>query len=265
MTSKNIRLIPFAKRRPGRCAAMLAAALFSAAAVTATAHHDGTHLWANAAAGADTISVSTAIGSPSAPDCCPATVSIALTGGAAGMKWSTRADADSAIYKMYGARDADTLCAECFASEPDRAVCLRISAPAGRPFGATVSLGAPSRHNTKASARQLIMTGHRATPQRGTTRFCYMLKAAADSAAAISASGGSLIVAGATQLTLYVVGEAAADGSGTPYIERCADDAWHLVNYTYLQLRQRHTSAATNTQKHAKRKHKPACIAPKRP
>ena len=252
------------KHRPGKWAAVLAAAL-SCAVVTAGTPHTGAHLCASVSAEADTISVGAAIGSPSAPNSCPATISIAFMGDAADMQWSTRADADSAIYKMYGARDADTLRAECFASEADRAVCLRLSAPQSSPFSAAVSLGAPSRHNTKASAQQLIMTGHHDDAPHGATRFCYMLKADADSTAAISASGGTLLVDGATQLTLYLVGEAAADGSSKPYIERCADDAWHLVNYTYGQLRSRHTSAATNHKKRAKHKHKRACIAPKRP
>ena len=57
----------------------------------------------------------------------------------------------------------------------------------------------------------------------------------------------TLLISGATEAAVYVVNATSFNGfakhpvnEGARYIEQAADDAWHLVNYTYDQLRERH-------------------------
>lgn len=182
------------------------------------------------------------------------TLTIVPEGSAAGCRWSLRACEDSSIYKMYAARDGAAWQAECFAAEADRAIVWHAEATPGSTISARITLGSPSAHRTKASGRQLTMTGHTATPPRGEVRFCHIAKAEADSAATISASGESLTVTGATTLTVCIVGETTAADGSAPYIETAADDAWHLVNCTYSDMRARHTSAACDHKKHARKR-----------
>lgn len=258
-------LATLTKRASRLHATPLIAALLATSAALTAAPHTRPHLRTSICTKADTIIVSAACADTGAPACAQAVLSIATDDGGVPTEWSTQADTDSLIYKMYRVREGDTLRAECFASLTDRAVCLRICAPKGRAIDAAIGLASPSRHRTKGAASQLTMTGHTADTEHSQTRFCYMAKALADSAATISVSGGKMFVSRASQLTIFLVGETATGGTNTPYIEQCADDAWHLVNFTYQELRNRHTGTAAAAAKPARHKRKKACGARKSP
>ena len=184
------------------------------------------------------------------------TLTIVPGGAAAGCRWSLQTCEDSAIYKMCAAQGGTSWRAECFAAGADRAIVWHADAAPGTTISALITLTSPSPHRTKASGRQLTMTGHTDSRQQGGVRFCHIAKAEADSAAAISATDGGLAVTGATSLTLCIVGETAAADGSAPYIETAADDAWHLVNCTYEQIRARHTSDACGHKKHAPKRRK---------
>lgn len=184
------------------------------------------------------------------------TLTIVPEGAAAGCRWSLRACEDSAIYKMCAARNGTEWKAECFATETDRAIVWHAEAVPGTTISARITLGSPSPHRTKASGRQLTMTGHKGDQQHGGVRFCHIAKAEADSAATISTADESLTVTGAITLTVCIVGKTAADDGPAPYIETAADDAWHLANCTYSDMRTRHTNAACEPKKHMQKRRK---------
>ncbi len=101
-------------------------------------------------------------------------------------------------------------------------------------------------HGIKSSGNQLTLTGHAIGDPKESIHYCSILKAMSTDGV-ISTTDTTLLLRNATDATLYFVNETSFNGfdkhpvnEGAPYIEHAMDDAWHLVNLTYSQLRERH-------------------------
>ena len=157
---------------------------------------------------------------------------------------------DSALCRDRYRQGGLTFEREYFASYPDKVVAMRIVS-SGKGINCRITLSAQVPHKVKASggkegSAQLTMTGHATGDASESTHFCCMTAARATDGE-LSASDSTITVRGASSLILYVVNETSFDGAsrhpvseGAPYIERATDDLWHLANYSYGALRQRH-------------------------
>ncbi len=136
---------------------------------------------------------------------------------------------------------------EYFANHPDKVIAIRITADQPGKINCRVLLTAQVPHQVKASkGGQLTMTGHAVGDPQESIHFCGILSAQS-SDGKMSAADSTLTVRDATDLTLYFVNETSFNGAGkhpvreaAPYIEEVSNDVWHLVNYSYDQLRERH-------------------------
>ena len=157
---------------------------------------------------------------------------------------------DSALCSDTYIRGGMRFTREYFASHPDKTIAMRVVSD-GPHINCRLVLTAQVPHSVKASAPaplngQLTMTGHAVGDEHESTHFCSIITArAADGQ--LTASDSTLTVRGASMLTLYFVNETSFNGAlrhpvadGAPYVANATDDSWHLVNYTYEQLRQRH-------------------------
>ena len=150
---------------------------------------------------------------------------------------------------------------EYFASNPDKVIAIRIHAEKKGAINCRLSLTAQVPHQVKSVCAKssdfdgcgtfipkgsMVMTGHAIGSSYESIHYCcYML--AEPIGGTISASDSTLTVKGASDLTVYIVNETSFNGAsqhpvtnGAPYIESTNDDLWHLVNYSYDELRQRH-------------------------
>ncbi len=137
---------------------------------------------------------------------------------------------------------------EYFASNPDKVIAIRMKASKTGAINCRITLTGQTPHATKASANQLTVTGHATGDEMQSIHFCSILTAKADRGQ-VNAKDSMITILGATDVTLYFVNETSFNGSdrhpvrqGADYLANAADDAWHLVNFTYEQLRDRHLS-----------------------
>ena len=154
---------------------------------------------------------------------------------------------DSALVKVDYEKGGTHFRREYFASNPDKVVAVRISADRAQAINLRVMLTAQTPHSVKASGKQLTLMGHAVGDPKASIHYCANLLVQCDGA--VSPADSTLYINGATTATLYFVNETSFNGfdkhpvtEGSPYIENVADDAWHLVNCTYDELRQRHIS-----------------------
>ena len=159
-------------------------------------------------------------------------------------------DIDSALCRDRYTRGGVTYTREYFASHPDQVIAIHIKADRAGAVNCSVTLSAQTAHRVKASRgnAQLTMTGHVTGPETDATHYCTVLSARTTDGT-VTAADSTLTISGATEATLYLVNETSFNGfdrhpvrQAAPYIERAADDAWHLVNHTYQDLRTRHVA-----------------------
>lgn len=159
-------------------------------------------------------------------------------------------DIDSAICRDRYVRNGVTYSREYFASCPDKVIAVRIRADKKGAVNCAVKLSAQVPHSVKAAQGngQLTMTGHVLGDEQQTIHFCSILSARTVDGS-VTASDSTLTIQNASEATLYFVNESSFNGfdkhpvtQGAPYIEKVADDAWHLVNCTYQDLRSRHVA-----------------------
>lgn len=159
-------------------------------------------------------------------------------------------DLDSALCRDRYVRGGVTFSREYFASHPDKVVAIKLKADRPGAINCRVTLTAQTPHQVKAAhgKGQLTLTGHVLGDAMESLHYCSILSAkSADGQ--VAASDSTISVSGATEVTLYFVNETSFNGfdkhpvrQGAPYIERAADDAWHLVNHTYEDFRSRHVA-----------------------
>ena len=154
---------------------------------------------------------------------------------------------DSALVKVAYKKGGARITREYFASHPDKVVAVRINADKTQALNLRVLLTAQTPHSVKASGKQLTLMGHAVGDPKASIHYCSNLIVNCDGT--VTPADSTLYINGATTATLYFVNETSFNGfdkhpvnEGAPYIENVADDAWHLVNYTYNELRERHIS-----------------------
>lgn len=154
---------------------------------------------------------------------------------------------DSALVKVSYEKGGTHYRREYFASHPDKVVAVRISADKAQSLNLRVLLTAQTPHSVKASGKQLTLMGHAVGDPKASIHYCSNLMVQCDGT--VTPADSTLYIKGGTTATLYFVNETSFNGfdkhpvkEGAPYIENVADDAWHLVNYTYNELRERHIS-----------------------
>lgn len=140
---------------------------------------------------------------------------------------------------------------EYFASYPDKLIAIRITADKPGAISEELTLTAQVPHHTRYSAAQITQTGHAIGQADESVHFCTILRAFADGGT-ITPTDSSLVVEGASALTLYIVNETSFNGfdhhpvrQAAPYLERATDEAWHTQNLTYEEIKGRHVADYT--------------------
>lgn len=153
---------------------------------------------------------------------------------------------DSALATVHYTRRGITYTREYFASHPDKTIAIRLTASQRGAIFCDLSLTSLIPHTAKASRNQITMTGHAMGDEKHSIHFCSLLMVR-NQGGKVSAKDSTLHLDGVTEAEVFLVNETSYNGfdkdpvrEGAPYLEQVADDAWHLVNYTYDSLRQRH-------------------------
>ena len=147
---------------------------------------------------------------------------------------------------------------EYFASHPDKMIAIHLTATQKKAINCDISLTSLIPHQVKASNKQLTITGHAMGKPENSTHFCSILSIK-NQDGTITASDSILHLQGVSEAVIYLVNETSYNGfdkhpvkEGAPYIEKVNDNAWHLVNYTYPELKQRHITDYQNIFNRAK-------------
>ena len=164
-------------------------------------------------------------------------------------------DIDSAICRDTYSKGGVKYTREYFASHPDKVIAMRIKADRKGAINCLLSLTSLVPHKVKHSqtspsgghrGASLTINGHATGDPMNSIHFSGILTAQTDGGKVL-ASDSTILINGATEAVIYFVNATSFNGfdkhpvkEGAAYIEHVADDAWHLVNYTYDQLRQRH-------------------------
>lgn len=155
-------------------------------------------------------------------------------------------DLDSSLVMVSYNRGAVTYHKEYFASHPDKMIAVKLKASQKGAINCDISLTSLIPHHVKATQKQLTMLGHAMGEESNSIHFCSILQAK-NTDGTVTASDSTLHLTGVSEATIYLVNETSFNGfdkhpvkDAAPYLENATDDAWHLVNYTYAELRQRH-------------------------
>ena len=132
---------------------------------------------------------------------------------------------------------------EYFASHPDKIIAIRLKGEGE--INCKLVMTAQVPHSVKASANQLIQTGHATGDPQESIHFCTILQVKTDGEVACADS--TLTIRHGKEATIYIVNETSFNGFDkhpvkemVPYLENATDDIWHTQNYTYEQFRERH-------------------------
>ncbi len=153
---------------------------------------------------------------------------------------------DDAVATLTYVRNGVTYTREYFASHPDKVIAMRLTASKAKSINCEIDLTSLIPHQVKASASQLTITGHAMGKPENSTHFCSILSVK-NTDGTVTPTDSTLRLQGVSEAVVYFVNETSYNGfdkhpvtEGAPYLETVADDAWHLVNYTYPELKQRH-------------------------
>ena len=165
---------------------------------------------------------------------------------------------DNAMAALSYTREGIKYQREYFASHPDKMIAIRLTASQKKAINCDISLTSLIPHQVKASNKQLTITGHAMGKPENSTHFCSILSIK-NQDGTITASDSILHLQGVSEAVIYLVNETSYNGfdkhpvkEGAPYIEKVNDNAWHLVNYTYPELKQRHITDYQNIFNRAK-------------
>ena len=166
-------------------------------------------------------------------------------------------DIDSALCRDTYIKGGVRYTREYFASNPDKMIAMRIRADKKGAINCLLSLTSLVPHKVRSSqtspsgdhrGASLTINGHATGNPMNSIHFSGILTAKTDGGKVLTGDS-TLLISGATEATVYFVNATSFNGfdkhpvnEGARYIEQAADDAWHLVNYTYDQLRERHIS-----------------------
>lgn len=165
---------------------------------------------------------------------------------------------DNAMAALSYTREGIKYQREYFASHPDKMIAIRLTASQKKAINCDISLTSLIPHQVKASNKQLTITGHAMGKPENSTHFCSILSIK-NQDGTITADDSTLHLQGVSEAVIYLVNETSYNGfdkhpvkEGAPYIEKVNDNAWHLVNYTYPELKQRHITDYQNIFNRAK-------------
>ena len=153
---------------------------------------------------------------------------------------------DSAFCSDRYSRNGVTYTREYFASHPDKVIAIRLKSSQPGMLNCNIMLQSQVNHGVKVSDRQITMTGNAEGDPKETVHFCSVLRIK-NAGGTIEKTDSSLIVKGATKAALYFVNETSFNGhdkhpvnDGAAYIENAMDNAWHIVNFNFNTLLERH-------------------------
>ncbi len=155
---------------------------------------------------------------------------------------------DSSLVSMHYERQGILFQREYFASHPDKMIAIRMTSSQPAAINCELAVTSQIPHRIKATKGQITLMGHVLGDARHTIHFCSNL--------IIKNKGGEIEVTDSTlqlinvdEAIIYIVNETSFNGfdkhpvsEGAPYLEEVANDAWHLVNYSYQELRERHVN-----------------------
>lgn len=134
-----------------------------------------------------------------------------------------------------------------FASHPDKAIVIHLSASRAKSINCEIRLTSQLPHGLRSDNHQIVMIGHAALgDESNSTHFCsYLTTAIKDGT--VEKTDTTLQLKNVTEATVYFVNETSFNGfdkhpvkEGSDYVNAAADDAWHLKNYQYSVIKQRH-------------------------
>ena len=158
---------------------------------------------------------------------------------------------DSALVKVSYVRDGVHYRREYFASHPDKVIVVRLTADRAGQINSEISLSALTPHTIKAAGNGLTLMGHAVGDPAESIHYCANV-VVNTRGGHVEATDTTLQITDADEAVLYFINETSFNGynrhpvrEGAPYVENVTNEAWHLVNYTYPQLRARHVSDYT--------------------
>ena len=156
-------------------------------------------------------------------------------------------DIDEAVCSNTYRRNGVTCRKEYLASNPDKLIAIHLTADGGK-MNYELSTSALVPYKTKYSDNQITITGHAIGDPQESIHFCTIIRATTTDGR-VSVQDNTLRILDATEATIYVVNESSFNGfdkhpvkEGAPYVEQATDDAWHTVNCTYEQVKERHVA-----------------------
>ncbi|HBF05959.1 MAG TPA: hypothetical protein DDW28_07685 [Prevotella sp.] len=155
-------------------------------------------------------------------------------------------DLENSMASLNYLRNGIRFTREYFASHPDKMIAIKLGASKKEAINCDISLTSLIPHQAKASQHQITMTGHVTGEEANSIHYCSVVKVN-NTDGEIWATDSTLHLKGVSEAIVYLVNETSYNGfdkhpvkEGAPYLENVTDDAWHLVNYTYDEFRQRH-------------------------
>lgn len=153
---------------------------------------------------------------------------------------------DNSLATIHYMRDGIQYTKEYFASHPDKMIAIKLSASEKNAINSDISLTSLIPHQVKSSKKQLTMTGHVLGDEENSTHYCSILQVK-NVDGEVWTSDSTIHLKNVSEAIIYLVNETSYNGfdkhpvkEGAPYIENVADDIWHLANYSYEELRDRH-------------------------
>ncbi len=153
---------------------------------------------------------------------------------------------DSALSTVTYARNGVQYTREYLASNPDKLIAVHLSANRNASINCNVALSSQVPHRVKASNKQLTMLGHAIGDEKNSIHFCSILRVD-HQGGTVTVSDSTLLLCDVDEATIYLVNETSFNGfdkhpvkEGADYINKATDEAWHLVNCTWEEIRERH-------------------------
>ena len=153
---------------------------------------------------------------------------------------------DSAISTVSYLRNGVKYTREYLASNPDKVIAVHLTASQTKALNCSVSLTSQVPHRVKASGKQLTMLGHAIGDEKNSIHFCSILRVD-HQGGTVSYSDSTLVLNNVDEATIYLVNETSFNGfdkhpvkEGADYLNNATDEAWHLVNCTWQEIKERH-------------------------
>lgn len=153
---------------------------------------------------------------------------------------------DSALSIVTYARNGVQYTREYLASNPDKVIAVHLSASRKASINCNVALSSQVPHRVKASNKQLTMLGHAIGDEKNSIHFCSILRVE-HQGGTVTVTDSTLLLHDVDEATIYLVNETSFNGfdkhpvkEGADYLNKATDEAWHLVNCSWPEIRERH-------------------------